>query len=538
MTLDPVTTEIVKSALLYAGEEMGIAVRNSAYSPNIKERLDHSCALFDRKARLIAQAEHIPVHLGSLPWGLQASLAVIEREYGGVREGEMWVVNDPYVSGTHLNDVTVIRPVFFRGELAGYAANKAHHTDVGGMVPGSMSADAGDLFAEGFVVPPTRLVEGDRPVESTLALFRSNSRTPQARSGDLRAQVAGNVTGERRMLELHERYGTDIVEAAIERVLDESEIRMRAALRALGEGTFSYEDVLEDRDGAPSIRIALELTLRDGSAHFDYAGTSPQLPFPMNAVYGVTLSGVYYALRAVTDPAIPMNEGCFRPVTVDVPEGTLLNPRRPAPVSGGNVETSTRNADVVLGALAQAAPDRVPAQSGGTMSNVMIGGAGWAFYETNGCGMGARPNAHGIDGIQCHMTNTLNTPIEAIERDYPLRVVQYEFADGTGGAGTFRGGSGLVRALQLTDGTARLSLLAERHAVAPRGAQGGGDGCTGSHRLQKRTGTRERVPAKTTLHLEPGDTIYVQTPGGGGYGLGVGDISGAGDEGAAGAGDG
>jgi N-methylhydantoinase B len=532
MSLDPITTEIIKSALLYAGEEMGIAVRNSAYSPNIKERLDHSCALFDRRARLIAQAEHIPVHLGSLPWGLRATLEVIEREYGGVREGEMWVVNDPYISGTHLNDVTVIRPVFFRGELAGYAANKAHHTDVGGMVPGSMSADAGDLFAEGFVVPPTRLVERDRPVESTLALFRANSRTPQARSGDLRAQIAGNVTGERRMLELYERYGADVVEAAIERVLDESEIRMRAALRALGEGRFEYEDVLEDRDGTPSIRIALALTLRDGSAHFDYAGTSQQLPFPMNAVYGVTLSGVYYTLRAVTDPAIPMNEGCFRPVTVEVPEGTLLNPRRPAPVSGGNVETSTRNADVVLGALAQAAPHRVPAQSGGTMSNVMIGGAGWAFYETNGCGMGARPNMDGIDAIQCHMTNTLNTPIEAIERDYPLRVVQYEFADGTGGAGRFRGGNGLMRALQLTDGSARLSLLAERHAVAPRGAQGGSAGSTGSHVLQKRNGTRERVPAKTTLSLEPGDTIYVQTPGGGGYGLG--DISGAGDEGTAG----
>jgi N-methylhydantoinase B len=539
MTPDPVTTEIIKSALLYAGEEMGIAVRNSAYSPNIKERLDHSCALFDRHARLIAQAEHIPVHLGSLPWGLRATLDVIEREYGGVREGEMWVVNDPYISGTHLNDVTVIRPVFFDGELAGYTANKAHHTDVGGMVPGSMSADAGDLFAEGFVVPPTRLVENDRPVASTLALFGANSRTPQARSGDLRAQIAGNVTGERRMIELYERYGAGVVEAAIERVLDESEIRMRAALRALGEGTFHYEDVLEDRAGAPSIRIALTCTLHDGSAHFDYNGTSGQLTFPMNAVYGVTLSGVYYALRAVTDPEIPMNEGCFRPVSVDVPEGTLLNPRRPAPVSGGNVETSTRNADVVLGALAQAAPDRVPAQSGGTMSNVMIGGSagspqvGWAFYETNGCGMGARPGMDGVDGIQCHMTNTLNTPIEAIERDYPLRVVQYEFADGTGGSGHYRGGNGLIRALELTEGTARLSLLAERHAVAPRGARGGGAGVTGSHVLQKSNGTRERVPAKTTLPLEPGDTIYVQTPGGGGYGL-----SGVGEGAAAGAGGG
>jgi N-methylhydantoinase B len=543
MTLDPVTAEIIKSSLLYASEEMGIAVRNSAYSPNIKERLDHSCALFDRHGRLIAQAEHIPVHLGSLPWGLRATLDVLENRYGGVREGEMWVVNDPYVSGTHLNDVTVIRPIFFRGKLAGYAANKAHHTDVGGMVPGSMSADAGDLFAEGFVMPPTRLVKDDRPVDATVALFRSNSRTPQARSGDLRAQTAGNTTGERRVIELYERYGVATVEAAIERLLDDSEVRMRTALRALGEGVFENEDVLEDRDGKPSIRIALRLTLREGSAHFDYGGTSAQLPFPMNAVYGVTLSGVYYALRAVTDPSIPMNEGCFRPVTVDVPEGTLLNPRRPAPVSGGNVETSTRNADVVLGALAKAAPQRVPAQSGGTMSNVMIGGVRedgttWAFYETNGCGMGARPSMDGLDGIQCHMTNTLNTPIEAIEREFPMRVLQYEFVEGTGGRGRFRGGNGLVRALQLTEGSARLSLLAERHAVAPQGAQGGGGAATGKHTLQSKTGTRERVPAKTTRTLEPGDAIFVQTPGGGGYGLalGAGETNGAAGAGEAGAG--
>lgn len=536
MPLEVVTAEIIKSSLVYASEEMGIAVRNSAYSPNIKERLDHSCALFDRRGRLIAQAEHIPVHLGSLPWGLRATLDVIEQKYGGVREGEMWVVNDPYISGTHLNDVTVIRPIFFHGELAGYAANKAHHTDVGGIAPGSMSADAGDLFAEGLVVAPMRLVENDRAVESAIELFRANSRTPDSRSGDLRAQTAGNYTGERRLFELLDRYGRTVVEAAIERSLDDSEVRMRAALRGLGDGVFEYSDVLEDRDGAPTIRIQLRLTLKNGSAHFDYTGTAPQLSFPMNAVYGVTLSGVHYAVRAVTDPTIPMNEGCFRPVSVHVPEGTLLNPRRPAPVSGGNVETSTRNADVVLGALAKAAPGRVPAQSGGTMSNVMIGGtrddgSTWAFYETNGCGMGARPTMDGIDGIQCHMTNTLNTPIEAIERDYPMRVLRYEFAEGTAGTGRYRGGSGLVRALQITEGNAKLSLLAERHAQRPKGVQGGTDGATGSHTLQRKAGTRDRIPAKTTAALQPGDAIFVQTPGGGGYGLGVGDAVGIGADG-------
>jgi N-methylhydantoinase B len=293
-------------------------------------------------------------------------------------------------------------------------------------------------------------------------------------------------------------------------------------LRELGEGTFDARDFLEDRDGEPSIVLQVRLTLHDGTAHFDYTGTAAQVPFPMNAVYGVTLSGVYYALRAVTDDTIPMNEGCFRPVTVEVPEGTLLNPRRPAPVSGGNVETSTRNADLVLQALAKAAPGRVPASSGGTMSNVMLGGVtsageAWAFYETNGCGMGGRPNLDGIDGIQCHMTNTLNTPIEAIERYYPLRVTRYEFADGTGGRGRHRGGDGLIRALELTEGSARYSLLADRHRLAPPGAQGGGNGATGHHVLIS-NGSRAELPAKCTSEFHPGEIIEVQTPGGGAYG--------------------
>jgi N-methylhydantoinase B len=523
MDMDRITVEVIKSALMYASEEMGIAVRNSAYSPNIKERLDHSCALFDRRARLIAQAEHIPVHLGSLPWGLQRMIESIEREYGGMHEGEMWVANDPYITGTHLNDVTVVRPVFFRGEKIGYAANKAHHTDVGGIAPGSMPIDAVELAQEGVIVAPIRLLEHEEPLASTIALFEEHSRTPEARGGDLRAQIAGNVTGERRLLELYERYGTETVEAASDRSLRDSEIRMRAALRALGEGVFESVDFLEDRDGCPSLRIELKLELRsDGSARFDYSGTSSQVRLPLNAVLGVTLSGIHYALRAVTDPTIPMNEGCFVPVEVFVPEGTLLNPLPPAPVSGGNVETSTRNADVVLQALAKAAPDRVPACSGGTMSNVMLGGTRadgttWAFYETNGCGMGARPTADGIDGIQCHMTNTLNTPIEAIERDYPLRVTCYEFAEGTGGGGRFHGGDGLIRAIELTEGSAQASLLADRQTLQPPGACGGEPGASGKHALI-RGGTQRMLPAKTTMPFEPGDVLIVQTPGGGGYG--------------------
>jgi N-methylhydantoinase B len=522
VVIDRITAEVIKNALVYASEEMGLAVRNAAYSPNIKERLDHSCALFDRFGRLIAQAEHIPVHLGSLPWGLERMLERIEREYGGVREGEMWVANDPYVTGTHLNDVTVVRPIFAGGRLVGYAANKAHHADVGGVVPGSMPAEASELYAEGLVLPPVRLVRNDRVAEEIVAIIRASSRTPEARSGDLRAQVAGNYTGERRLLELEQRYGFETFEDAITQALDDSERRMRAALRSLGEGTFEARDHLEARDGRPCITIAVRLELHDGRVRLDYTGTSAQVGFPLNAVFGVTLSGVHYALRAVTDPTIPMNEGCFRPVEVFAPLGTLLNPRRPAPVSGGNVETSMRNADVVLQALARAAPGRVPASSGGTMSNVMLGGTRpdgttWAFYETNGCGMGARPQSNGIDAIHCHMTNTLNTPIEAIEREYPLRVVRYEIAEGTGGAGHHRGGDGLIRAIELVEGSAEATLLADRQTLPPPGACGGEPGGLGRHFLV-RGGMRTRLPAKGSLELEPGDAIEIQTPGGGGYG--------------------
>jgi N-methylhydantoinase B len=531
--LDPITAEIIVSGLAYASEEMGIAVRNAAYSPNIKERLDHSCALFDRELRMIAQAEHIPVHLGSLPWGMRQTLKHIAGDGEVMRPGDQWVVNDPYLSGTHLNDVTVIRPIFIAGEpgappeLFAYAANKAHHTDVGGMVPGSMPPDARELFAEGFVMPPMRLMRDDRVAPETVALFRANSRTPESRSGDLRAQLAGNHTGERRVRELVERYGATTFAAATAKALGDGEQRMRAALRAFPDGVAEVTDVMEDANGAPSIVLKLRLEVRGDRILLDYTGTAPQQPLPLNAVYGVTLSGVYYALRAVLGADIPMNDGVFRPVEVHVPEGSLLNPHRPAAVSAGNVETSMRNADLVLAALAVLAPDRIPAQSGGSMNNVMMGGidehgAPWAFYETNGCGMGARPGADGIDAIQAHMTNTRNTPIEVLERTFPLRVVRYEFAERTAGAGRFRGGSGLIRALQVRGGSATVSLLGERHAVRPHGTAGGHDGAAARHAVLTHPthGQAElrELPAKVTIQLEPGQTLVVQTAGGGGYG--------------------
>lgn len=519
--MNAITAAIVASSLTYASEEMGIAVRNASYSPNIKERLDHSCAIFGRHARLIAQAEHIPVHLGSLPWGLRRTLEWLQERDLEPAPGDQWVVNDPYISGTHLNDVTVIRPIFARRMLVAYAVNKAHHADVGGAVPGSMPPDARDLFAEGFVAPPMRLVANDALLDGTIELFRSNSRTPKARTGDLRAQVAGNVTGERRVLELIDRYGLATFFEAIEVTLDASEVRMRAALREIPDGEAVARDVLEDALGKPSIELCVRLTKSADRATLDYTGTSAQVDLPLNAVFGVTLSGIYYVLRAVTDATIPMNEGVFRPIEVFVPAGTVLNPNRPAPVSGGNVETSMRNADLVLAAFGKLAPHLVPAQSGGSMNNVMMGGIDggvpWSFYETNGCGMGARPDKDGIDAIHAHMTNTLNTPIEAIERDFPLRVVRYEFAEESGGAGRYRGGCGLIRSFQLTRGSATLSLLSERHSVAPSGVLGGKSGATGSHTLI-RAGVRTRLAAKTTVRLEAGDIVEVRTAGGGGYG--------------------
>src|SRR5918911_221671 len=412
---DPVTTELIRSALQYAAEEMGLAVRNAAYSPNIKERLDHSCALFDAQGRLAAQAEHIPVHLDSLPWGLHQTLAYLRAHGLTPGEGDMIVLNDPYIAGTHLNDITLVRPIFHHGALVGYAANKAHHDDVGGGVPGSMNARAPELYAEGLILPPIFLMRRGEIMGDVVRVILANSRTPHVREGDLKAQIAGNMVGERR------------------------------AITALPDGSYSAEEFLEG-DGLIErlVRLAVTVTVDGDRLRVDYTGTDPQLPGALNAVLGVTLSGVYYAVAALIDPGVPVNEGVLRAVEVHVPKGTLLNPRRPAPVAGGNVETSMRNADLLLRALAPAVPDRAPASSGGTMSNTIFCGDAasgpWGVFETIACGMGARPGLDGLDGIHCHMTNTLNTPIEAIERAFPVLMTRYELRPDTGAAGRRGGG--------------------------------------------------------------------------------------------------
>ncbi len=519
--VDPIIVEVIRNALLYASEEMGIVVRNASFSPNIKERLDHSCALFDEGGRLIAQAEHIPVHLGSLPVGIANTLAYLEQHGQQLEPGDMIAVNNPYIAGTHLNDITLIRPIYFEQQLVGYAASKAHHTDVGGRVPGSISSDATEVFQEGLILPPVKLMVANRFQEDIASIICANSRTPASRMGDLRAQIAGNLRGELRLQEVIGRYGLPTFSAAINRILDESEIRLRQALARFPAGRYEAEDYLDDsgQDDTP-VRLKVTLTLANDELRVDYTGTNPQVQAPVNAVFGVTLSAVYYVLRSVTDHTIPMNEGCFRPVTVYAPEGTLLNPRFPAPVAGGNVETSMRNADVLLQAFAKIAPERVPACSGGTMTNLMVGGDDWAFYETIGVGMGGRPGLDGIDGIQTNMTNTLNTPIEAMERHFPIRMTRYEFRENSGGRGQFRGGCGLVRGFELLAERATVTVLGDRARFAPPGAQGGEPG-KASERTLFRHDSRQAgmaLPAKTTFVMRRGDELVIRTPGGGGFG--------------------
>jgi len=521
VNVDATTVDVIKGALIYAAEEMGIALRKSAYSPNIKERMDHSCALFDRERRLIAQAEHIPVHLGSMALAVREGLS---RYRGDLEEGDMLLLNDPYISGTHLPDLTLIAPVFHEGEVIGYAANKAHHTDVGGRAPGSIAGDSTELYQEGLIIPPVKFIRGGEVDGDLASLIQSNVRTPETQMGDLRAQIAANNTGSRRLLELVGEYGVGVVEASMAAIMDYSERRMRAEVGALADGVYEAVDWMEDTgSGSEPAAISVRIEVEGDEISFDYAGTSPQVEGPVNAPLGVTVAGIYYTLISITDPTIPVNDGCFRPVSLRIPEGCMMNPRRPAPVAGGNVETSQRNVDVLLKALTDAAPDRVPAAGLGTMSNISIGGlredgSPWTFYETIGGGSGGRPGSDGVDGVHVNMTNTMNTPIEALEAYLPLRFQSYSLRPDTGGVGEWRGGCGIERSWTLTGQAATLSILAERVKIPPWGLRGGGSGALGEYILERADGSAERLPSKCTVPLRRGDRLHIRTPGGGGYG--------------------
>ncbi|MFI5419682.1 MAG: hydantoinase B/oxoprolinase family protein [Nitrososphaerales archaeon] len=520
-TIDPVTQSLIRSSLLYASEEMGIALRNSSFSPNIKERMDHSAALFDSEGRLLAQAEHIPVHLGSLPWGMKNLLEYCKEEGVILEEDSMLITNNPYVAGTHLNDITVVKPIFHNHSLIAFAANKAHHSDVGGKVPGSISVDARSIYEEGMIINPTYLVRHGEFVTEVFSIIEANSRTATERKGDLRAQAAANTTGERRLLEIVEKDTLTSFTEASRESFEYAEKMMKTRLASLGEGRYNGIDFLEHPDGH-DITLKVSIDISSEGIDFDYSGTDAQVPIPINAVFGVTLSGVYYVMRTITGDDIPANHGSFSSFKVTVPSGTILNPRFPHPVAIGNVETSQRNADLLYRALSKALPKRIPAASGGSMNNVMMGGIdgqkSWAFYETIGVGLGGRMSMDGIDGIQANMTNTMNTPIEEIERSLPVLITRYEFRENSCGAGRFRGGCGIVRAFEMLGSETTFTVVSERVRHEPWGLRGGSGGAKTEIKFSGgKTKDRTKLEGKETLVLHAHDVVEIHTAGGGGY---------------------
>ena len=514
-TLSAVQLEVVRHALAGVADEMGVALRRAAYSPNIKERADCSAAVFDADGQMVAQAEHIPVHLGAMPRSVEAA---IERFGDRLVPGTQVLVNDPYAGGTHLPDLTLVSAVGDGdGTLLGYVANRAHHADVGGAAPGSMPASATDIAMEGLRIPPILVAVDDEVRQDLLELIAANSRTPPERRGDLRAQFAANHVGARRLRELADRYGVEGLHTAMREVCDYSERRVRAAIADIPDGTYRASDVLELDD---EVTIAVELTVHRDDVTADFTGTDPQVPVNVNAVLAVTASSAYFVLRMLTDPDAPPNAGCYRPLTVVAPERSVVDARHPAPVAAGNVETSQRIVDVLLAAFAQALPDRVPAASQGTMNNLLLGASepeAFSYYETLGGGEGATPGRDGQAGIHTGMTNTENTPAEAIELDYPLRIWRYELRRGSGGDGAHRGGDGLVREIEVLSERATLTLQTERREHAPWGLHGGGDGAVGRNTVIRADGGEEPLAAKGTWQLSRGDRVRVETPGGGGW---------------------
>ena len=503
--LDPVTLSVQSSALAGIAEEAGALLVHGAYSSNIKERRDCSAALFDADGRMVAQAEHIPVHLGAMP---EAVAAVIART---PRPGDVFALNDPYTGGTHLPDLTLVTPMTDDGDILGYAVTRAHHSDVGGMRPGSMPSDSREIYQEGLIVPPLRLVREGEEAREAMELILANVRTPDVRRGDLRAQMAAHRLAEQRLHELVARRGRDVVLAAMEGVLAYAERRTREALRDVPDGVYEAAGEIEG-DGVTDddVPLRVRIEVAGDAMRIDFAGTAEQVAGNVNCPLAVTRSACYFALRVLLPSDVPANAGTYAPLSIDAPDGSLVNARRPAAVVAGNVETSQRVADTVLLALAAAVD--LPAQGQGTMNNVVIGDAGWTYYETIGGGQGASSRGPGPSGVHVGMSNTLNTPIEALELEYPLRVERYELGYGTGGAGAFPGGDGIERSVRVLE-DASLSLLTDRRRHDPAGAGGGEPGRRGENRLND-----DELPAKASRELEAGDVVTVRTPGGGGYG--------------------
>lgn len=516
--------EIIVNAAIYTAEEMGIVLRNTSYSPNIKDRLDFSCAILDPQGNLVAQAEHIPVHLGSMAVGARNTLAEMARLDLSIDEGDIIIVNDPYLSGTHLNDIMLFKPVYDnRGNMVAILANKAHHVDVGGTVKGSVGGNVEELVQEGINLPPLKLVEKGELRRDIIRILENNVRTPDYLRGDLKAQIASLNTGERRLRELLDKYGTRTLLDAWEWALDYTEAYTRSIFRDLTPRVRSSRatDYMElPSRGLVPIQATIELG--EGGVRVDFTGTSRQVEAPVNAVYGVTVSATLFALKSALDPEMPMNHGFERLVEIKAPQGTLVNPVKPAPVSAGNTETSQRIADVVLRALAEMLPERVPAASTGSMNNLTVGGVSegrsWAFYETIGGGSGGRPVGDGVDGVHTNMTNTLNTPIEVLETEYPILFTRYSLRVDSEGPGEHRGGLGLVRSFKVLDDGVVVTITGERVETRPYGLEGGRPGEPARYVVRRRDGGEEVLPSKATVKLARGDEVVIMTAGGGGYG--------------------
>ncbi len=520
--VNPISLEIFRSALTAIAEEMGVVLMRSSYSPNIKERRDFSCALFDEQGQLIAQAAHIPVHLGSMPASVEAALATFDQ----FAPGDIIALNDPFLGGTHLPDITLVAPIFVQVEdkhhLLGFAANRAHHSDVGGMSAGSMPL-ATEIYQEGIIIPPVKLWEAGQPNSALLSLILRNVRTPDERRGDLAAQVAANRTAARRMQDLVDRWSLPGLEAHTDALLAYAKRITEATIEAIPDGSYTFTDYLDD-DGTSDIPIPITVTVvvRGRAITIDFTGSSIQVRGNVNTVAAVARSASYYVIRCLMPDDAPMNHGTFAPVTVIAPSGTVVNARPPAGVAQGNVETSQRITDVILGALASALPDIIPAASQGTMNNITAGGTDprtqkpFAYYETMGGGMGARPELDGLSGVHVHMSNTLNTPVEAFEYAYPMRITRYQLRSNSGGRGTTHGGDGLIREITFEVPT-DVTLLTERQRLPPYGVQGGEAGQCGEIHLC-RDGKETLLPGKVHFRAQPGDRLTISSPGGGGWG--------------------
>ena len=505
--------ELFRHLLVSIAEEMGVVLRKTSYSANIKERRDYSCAVYDARGAAVAMGDHMPVHLGAMPLSVQAV-----RETFDLRPGDIALVNDPFRGGTHLPDITAVAPVFMRGSRAAfYLANRAHHADVGGMSPGSMPL-AREIFQEGIRIPPVLIQRGGKIDRDLLNLLLANVRTPQEREGDLMAQFASIHRGEARLLELVAKQGEARVHRNMRELQDYSAKMMQAAIRKLPDGVYRFKDCL-DNDGVTDapVWIRVTVTIAQGRATVDFTGSDPQVQGPVNANFAVTLAATMYVFRCLIEDDVPFTAGILRPIRVIAPEGTVVNALVPAAMAAGNVETSQRITDVLLGALAQAAPDRIPAASSGTMNNLSFGGRGFAYYETIAGGMGASARAAGASAIHTHMTNSWNTPIEAFEHQFPLRIAGYRVRRGSGGAGRHRGGDGIVREFEFLT-NAEVTLLSDRRERGPWGLAGGSSGKPGRNTLM-RAGRPRNLLAKLRFDARPGDLLRIETPGGGGWGL-------------------